>query len=105
MNKKDSLAFLDECLRKLNFATEKDIAKYKMAYEQNCVDYLLSDSFDFLPPLGNPESIMKGAFPISSLHEIIGVDYVSKTKKTIDVFWINKKEQSNESDNSLACAA
>ena len=40
MNKKDSLAFLDECLNKLNNATKKEIANYKTVYEQNCLNYL-----------------------------------------------------------------
>lgn len=50
MNKKDSLAFLDECLNKLNNATKKEIANYKTVYEQNCSNYLNSDSFEFCAP-------------------------------------------------------
>ena len=51
MNKKDSLAFLDECSHKLNNATKKEIINYKTAYEQNCSNYLSSESFEFCAPL------------------------------------------------------
>ncbi len=105
MNKKDSLAFLDECLKKLNSVSDEDIAHFNKIYEQNCSSYLLSDSFDFYEPLFAAEDVSGLFVPVSSLQDTIETDYAMKGKEAIDKFSFNQKEQTYETDDSLACAA
>ena len=95
MNKKDSLAFLDECLKKLNSVSEEDIAKFNKIY----------DSFDFYEPLFAVENVSGLFVPVASLQDTIETDYAMKGKETIDNFSFNQKEQTYETDDSLACAA
>ena len=105
MNKKDSLAFLDECLNKLNNATEEDIATYKAAYEKSCSTYLISDSFDFCAPqcvIGKCERLL---FPAISQKETIEVDYISnELKESID-YLLDKNEQTSDKEECLPFAA
>lgn len=99
MNKKDSLAFLDECLEKLDSATDKDIAKYKAVYKKNCSNYLLSDDFVFCAP-----KVHSSVYETDYLkYATIETDYIAEMKKKTNNFF--EKEQVNSADNSFACAA
>lgn len=53
MNKVDSLAFLDECLKKLDYASQEDISRYNEVYKENCTGDLEEGSFEFCVPKPN----------------------------------------------------
>ena len=105
MNKKDSLAFLDECLNELNNATKKEIANYKTVYEQNCSNYLNSDSFEFCAPLYDVGKGLNILAPMISYKDVIERDYANKDDKTALNYLLKKNEQISDDEDCLSFAA
>lgn len=50
MSKEESLAFLQNCMEKLNTASEQDIQFFKDVYQKNCVLLTEPSDFEFVFP-------------------------------------------------------
>lgn len=50
MDKKDSVAFLKECIVNLDEATQEDIQFYKKVYEDTCTMVVENSNFEFIIP-------------------------------------------------------
>lgn len=50
MDKRESLAFLQSCIDRINVATDEEIAMLQKSYALNCIEFLESSDFQFIPP-------------------------------------------------------
>lgn len=50
MDKKDSVAFLKECIANLDETTQEDIQFYKKVYEDTCITTVENSNFEFIIP-------------------------------------------------------
>lgn len=57
MNKKESLAFLQSCIDRINVATDEEIAVLQESYELNCIEFIESSDFQFIPPTDSTSSL------------------------------------------------
>ena len=50
MNKRESLDFLQSCIDRINVATDEEIAVFQESYALNCIEFVESLDFQFIPP-------------------------------------------------------
>lgn len=53
MNKRESIAFLQSCIDRINVATDEEIAMLQESYALNCSEFMESLEFQFIPPTDN----------------------------------------------------
>lgn len=57
MDKKDSIAFLKECIANLERVTQQDIQFYKKVYEDTCTMAVENSNFEFIIPTKDTQYI------------------------------------------------
>lgn len=102
MDKKESLAFLQSCIDRVNSATSEEIKTFQNIYASKCLIPLVSSEVEFLPPVNSKEYSFEKRIEVTFSEKELAL---SAEKVPVNYYFEEKYANNRQENNDAAFAA